>query len=108
MTTRPASRFPLPAMSPTRRDFLKNVGKGAAATGALSLLSHDLVAQLVADSPKGKVAESRFKGLADIALIEAKTGGTSYADIRFTMTLNPPGATAMFRADGAAGAGGGR
>src|SRR6185436_5539190 len=45
---------------------------------------------------------------ADIALIEAKTSGTSYADIRFTMTLNPPGGTAMFRADGAAGGGAGR
>jgi TldD protein len=82
----------------TRRTFLK----GAAATGALALYSHDLIAQIVSDS-KGHAADSNFKGLADIALAEAKSNGCSYADIRFTMTANVPGGMANFRT-----AGGGR
>jgi TldD protein len=92
-------------MSPNRRDFIK----GAAATGALALFSHDLVAELIARGPNGRVLESKFKGLADIALAEAKRGGCSYADIRFTLTASPPGAMANFRvaATGAA-VGGGR
>ena len=47
-------------MSPTRRDFLKY-------TGATSLLlaSSDLVADLIAQSPKGNPLTSSFKGLAD-------------------------------------------
>ena len=32
--------------------------------------------------------ESKFKGLADIALAEAKQAGCSYADIRFTRAIN--------------------
>ena len=99
-------------MSPSRRDFIRGVGVTAAAS---ALYSRDLVAELIAQAPSGRVLESRFKGLADIALVEAKTAGSSYADIRFTMTTNPPGATANFRAPGdaagrggAGGAGGGR
>ncbi|MDB4877897.1 MAG: TldD/PmbA family protein [Gemmatimonadetes bacterium] len=93
-------------MSPNRRDFIK----GAAATGALALLSHDLVAQIVAQGPTGRVLESKFKGLSDIVLGEAKRGGCSYADVRFTLTASPPGATVNFRtaADGAAAGRGGR
>ncbi|MEJ7811699.1 MAG: twin-arginine translocation signal domain-containing protein, partial [Gemmatimonadaceae bacterium] len=93
-------------MSPSRRDFLKGVGKGVGATAALALYSHDLVAQLLADAPRGRVLESKFKGMADIVLGEAKLGGCSYADVRFTMTASPPGGTANFRAAGEAGPGG--
>ena len=34
----------------------------------------DLVGELIAQSPQGKVLESKFKGLADIVLGEAKNG----------------------------------
>src|ERR1700750_2324720 len=70
-------------MSPTRRDFLKY-------TGATSLLlaSSDLVGQLIAQSPKGNPMTSTFKGLADIVLGEAKRAGCSYADVRFTRSVN--------------------
>lgn len=91
-------------MSPSRRDFLKGLG----ATAALSLYSHDLVAEIIATSPKGRAADSKFKGLSDIVLKEAKLGGCTYADVRFTLTANVPGGTASFRTDGAAAGGGGR
>ena len=55
-------------MSPTRRDFLKYTG----AAGLVVAVS-DLVGDLLAQSPQGKPLESKFKGLADIALGEAKT-----------------------------------
>lgn len=90
-------------MSPSRRDFIKGVGAGA----ALALYSHDAVAELIALSPRGKVLETKFKGLADIVLGEAKLGGCSYADVRFTLTANIPGATANFAAAGEAGGAGG-
>ena len=81
----------------SRRNFIKTVG----ATAAMSALyQHDLMADLIATSPSGRVLESKFKGMADIALTEAKTAGASYADIRFTMTATPYGGTAMFNADG--------
>ena len=69
-------------MSPTRRDFLK--------TGATSLLlaSSDLVGELIAQSPKGNPLTSTFKGLADVVLGEAKQAGCSYADVRFTRSVN--------------------
>ncbi len=91
-------------MSPSRRDFLKGLG----ATAALSLYSHDLVAEIIATSPKGRAADSKFKGLSDIVLKEAKLGGCTYADVRFTLTANVPGGTASFRTDGAAAGSGGR
>ncbi len=94
-------------MSTSRRDFLKTVGKGVGATAALSLYSNDLFAQILADSPKGRVLETRFKGLADIALMEAKNAGCSYADIRFTMTSSLQGGSATFRTQGTGGPGGG-
>ena len=92
----------------SRRNFIKTVG----ATAAMSALyQRDLMADLLATSPSGRVLESKFKGLADIALAEAKLAGTSYADIRFTMTATPYGGTAMFNVDGGGrggrGAGGG-
>ena len=54
-----------------------------------ALYSRDLVAELIASAPTGRVLESKFKGISDIALGEAKLAGCSYADIRFTMTTNP-------------------
>ena len=37
-------------------------------------------------TPSGRVLDSKFKGLSDVALKEAKTLGCSYADIRFNAT----------------------
>src|SRR4051812_41276784 len=93
-------------MTKSRRDFLKTVGKGIGVTAATALISHDLVAELIATSPTRRVLESKFKGMADITLKEAKTAGCTYADIRFTLTASPPGAMMNYRADAAAGAGG--
>jgi TldD protein len=70
-------------MSPSRRAFLKY-----SAGSALVLASSDLVAELLAQSPKGNPMTSAFKGLADIALTTAKSSGCSYADIRFTRSMN--------------------
>ena len=94
-----------------RRDFLKTAG-----VAGIALASGDLIADLLAQSPKGQVLQSKFKGLADVALGQAKLEGCSYADIRFTMTTTLPGANASFNAAGtgrggdeaAAGGGGGR
>ena len=87
----------------SRRDFLK----GISVTAAMSALySRDLVAELIASAPSGRVLESKFKGISDIALAEAKLAGCTYADVRFTMTANPPGATVNFRAEGEANTGG--
>jgi TldD protein len=91
-------------MSSSRRDFLKGLGVTGA---ALSFYSNDLVAEIIATSPKGRVMESKFKGLADIVLGEAKIAGASYADVRFTLTATPPGATVNYRADAPAGGGAG-
>ena len=70
-------------MRPTRRDFLKYTG-----TAGLVLASSDLVGELIAQSPKGNPLTSSFKGLADVALGEAKRVGCSYADVRFTRSVN--------------------
>src|SRR3954447_25826475 len=70
-------------MSPTRRDFLKYTG-----AAGLVIASSDLMGELIAQSPKGNPMTSSFKGLADIALGEAKTIGCSYADVRFTRSVN--------------------
>ncbi len=67
----------------TRRDFVR-----AVSATSLALASSDLVADLVAQSPSGRVLESKFKGLSDIALLTAKRGGCSYADIRFTRNVS--------------------
>jgi TldD protein len=93
-------------MSPSRRDFIRTIGKGVGVTAATALISHDLVAELIARGPTGRVLESKFKGMADIALGEAKQAGCSYADIRFTLNASPPGATLNYRADAPAGGGG--
>ena len=69
-------------MAHTRRTFLKTTG----AAGVV-LASTDYVADLLAASPQGAVLQSTFKGLADLALGEAKRLGTTYTDIRFTRTV---------------------
>ena len=70
-------------MSPTRRDFLKYTG-----AAGLVIASGDLMGDLLAQSRKGNPIESTFKGLADIALAEAKRVGCTYADIRFTSSTS--------------------
>src|ERR1700683_3226851 len=89
-------------MPTSRRTFLKGLG-----ATTVALYSTDLVAELLAQSPKGAVLQSKFKGLADIVLGEAKRLGCSYADVRFTMTVPIPGGNASFNANGAGGDAGG-
>jgi len=89
-------------MTPSRREFLATMG-----AGTLALYSHDLVAQLLADGPRGDAGNSRFRGLSDIALAEARREGCTYADIRFTLNRNLPGASASYVAEGQGGGGGG-
>jgi TldD protein len=94
-------------MSPTRRDFLKYTG-----AAGLVIASSDLVGELLAQSPKGNALTSAFKGLADVALGEAKKAGCSYADVRFTRSVNSGvnanGSNDKSGADAGAGFGGGR
>src|SRR5262245_49740827 len=66
-----------------RRDFVKTV-----ALSSMAVAASDLVGDLIAQTTRGKVLESKFKGLADIALMEAKTQGCTYADVRFTRSTN--------------------
>src|SRR5688500_330438 len=66
-----------------RRDFVKTV-----AMSGMAIAASDGIADLLAQSPKGKVLESKFKGLSDVALTEAKRLGCTYADIRFTRNTN--------------------
>src|SRR5688572_31715054 len=87
----------------SRRDFLKTAGSSA----ALALYSRDLIGNILATSPTGRVLETRFKGMADIVLTEARRAGASYADVRFTLTSTLPGATANFSTGGRGGGGGG-
>ena len=54
----------------------------------MAIAASDLIGDLIAQSPTGRVLESKFKGLADIALGEAKRGGCTYADVRFTRNAN--------------------
>jgi len=70
-------------MSHTRRDFIKTVG-----AAGIIVAGSDLIADILAQSPPGRVMDSKFKGLSDIALKEAKAAGCSYADIRFTRTTS--------------------
>ena len=46
------------------------------------------IGDLLAQTPPGQVLESKFKGLADIALTKRRRAGCSYADIRFTRATN--------------------
>jgi TldD protein len=66
-----------------RREFVKGI-----AISGMAVTASDLVGDLIAQTPQGKVLESQFKGLADVALAEAKRTGCSYADIRFTRRTN--------------------
>jgi TldD protein len=61
-----------------------------AGASTLLIASSDLVGELVAQSQKGNPLTSVFKGLADVALGEAKRLGCSYADIRFTRSVSTP------------------
>src|SRR5262245_62195380 len=88
-------------MTHSRRDFLKYTS-----ASALVIASSDLVAELIAQSPKGNPLTSAFKGLADVALAEAKRVGCSYADIRFTRSVSTP-VNANGSNDRSAGEGGG-
>src|SRR5262245_35895211 len=67
----------------SRRDFLKYTG-----ASALLIASSDIVGELIAQSTARDPMQSPFKGLSDIALGEAKEAGCSYADIRFTRSVN--------------------
>src|SRR5262245_34207739 len=71
------------SMSATRRDFLKTAG-----AAGIVIAGSDLIADLLAQTPPGRVLDSKFKGLSDIALKEAKAAGCSYADVRFTRSTN--------------------
>jgi TldD protein len=66
-----------------RRDFVKTM-----ALSGMAIAASDVIGDLIAQSPSGRVLESKFKGLGDIALFEAKRGGCTYADIRFTRNTN--------------------
>ena len=55
-----------------RRDFVKTM-----AISGMAVAASDLIGDLIAQTPQGKVLESKFKGLADIALAEAKSAGCS-------------------------------
>src|SRR4051812_50144479 len=70
-------------MSHTRRDFIKTVG-----AAGLVVAGSDLIADLLAQTPPGRVLDSKFKGLSDIALKDARAAGCSYADIRFTRSTS--------------------
>src|SRR5215212_12008577 len=96
------------ALMQTRRDFLKYTG-----AAGLVIASNDMVAELIAQSPKGNPLTSTFKGLADVALGEAKRAGCSYADVRFTRSVssgvNASGSNdRSAAAEGGGGFGGGR
>lgn len=66
-----------------RRDFVKTM-----ALSGMAVAASDVIADLIAQSPSGRVLDSKFKGLADVALVEARRGGCTYADIRFTRNTN--------------------
>src|SRR3954469_17841456 len=91
----------------SRRNFLKYSG-----AAGLLIASSDLLGELIAQSPKRNPLTSTFKGLADVALATAKTAGCTYADIRFTRSVNSSvnasGSNDRSGADAGAGFGGGR
>jgi TldD protein len=90
-----------------RRDFVKTMAMSGAAVAA-----SDLIADLLAQTPQGKVLESKFKGMSDVALAEAKQLGCTYADIRFTRStnfgVNANGGNRDFEGAGSGFGGGGR
>src|SRR3970040_1949866 len=66
-----------------RRDFVKSM-----ALSGVAVAASDLVGDLIAQGPKGGVLGSKFKGLSDVALMQAQQLGCSYADIRFTRSTS--------------------
>ncbi len=90
-----------------RRDFVKTV-----AMSGMAVAASDIVGDLIAQTPQGRVLESKFKGLSDIALGDAKKQGCTYADIRFTRNtnsgVNATGGNRDFEGFGGFGGGGGR
>jgi len=70
-------------MKHSRREFMKYTG-----AAGLAFASSDLIADLIAQSPKGNPQTSMFKGLSDVALGEAKRIGCTYADVRFTRSVS--------------------
>src|SRR5688572_14899738 len=87
-----------------RRDFVKTV-----AISGMAVAASDAIADLLAQSPAGRVLDSKFKGLSDVALGEAKRLGCTYADIRFTRRTNSGVSANGGNRDAAeAGFGGGR
>jgi hypothetical protein len=53
-----------------RRDFVKTL-----ALSGVGIAASDLVGELIAQGPPGSVLQSKFKGLADVGLAEAKRSG---------------------------------
>ena len=53
-----------------RRDFVKTM-----ALSGMAVAASDLVGDLIAQTPQGKVLQSKFKGLADVALAAGEAGG---------------------------------
>ncbi|HXW07704.1 MAG TPA: TldD/PmbA family protein [Vicinamibacterales bacterium] len=90
-----------------RRDFVRTM-----AMSGMAVAASDVIADLVAQTPPATVLESRFKGLSDVALAEARRLGCSYADIRFTrssnLSVNARGGNRDFEGFGQFGGGGGR
>jgi TldD protein len=90
-----------------RRDFVKTM-----ALSGMAVAASDLVGDLIAQTPQGRVLQSKFKGLADVALAQAKQAGCTYADIRFTRStnngVNASGGNRDFDDVGGFGGGGGR
>ena len=66
-------------MTPSRRDFLKGCGAGAAAWATLELLPGEF---LVSQAEAAELALDKRIELSAFALEEAKKAGASYADIR--------------------------
>src|SRR5689334_25214079 len=93
-------------MSHTRRDFLKTAG-----AAGIVIAGSDVIGNLLAQTPPGRGLDSKFKGLSDIALKEAKTLGCSYADVRFTRStssgVNATGGNPVPGSDDFGGFGGG-
>jgi len=90
-----------------RRDFVKTM-----AMSGMAVAASDLIGDLIAQTPQGRVLESKFKGLSDVALADAKRIGCTYADIRFTrrtnMGVNARGGNRDFEEAGGFGGRGGR
>ncbi|MGH6914262.1 MAG: TldD/PmbA family protein, partial [Geminicoccales bacterium] len=79
----------------------------------MAVAASDLIGDLIAQTPQGRVLESKFKGMSDVALAEAKRIGCTYADVRFTrrtsMGVNARGGNRDFEDAGRfGGRGGGR